>query len=144
MSSSHGIQINGLPLPQGLLDLIATGRWRCPDNQSKVNRVFPDRGELKLYSLDYMPFENKWWVDETDPMFIGASDNAQSPGDINPRQSVLIGDLGIGYDQPIALDYRVSLDEPHIVTLQWSAYGKENRWVEIAANIDQLAEILGL
>jgi hypothetical protein len=137
-------RINGLLLPQALLDLIAAGRWRSPDDQSKIDRVFPDRGELHLYSLDYMPFENMHWADQTEPMFIGVPDSANPPGDIDPRQSVLVGDLGIGYDQPIALDYRASSDTPRVLTLQWTAYGKENRWVEVAANIDQLAEMLGL
>ena len=136
--------INGLSLPKALLDLIEAGRWQCPSDLSRVDIVFPDREELMLYSLDYMPFENKNWVDETDPMFIGYADAAAPPGDIDPHQSVLVGDLGIGYDQPIALDYRASLVEPCVLTLRWSPNGDSNRWIEIAPSISAFAEMLGL
>ncbi len=121
--------INGLPLPRDLLGLIRAERWRCPSDLSGIDRLFPDRGEFKLYSLDYMPFENdQWvrlfedlrWLDRYAPMFLGSPDPVKAPGDIDPRLSVLIGDLGIGFDQPIALDYRPSMEDPPVVTLEWS------------------------
>ena len=144
MANSYNVYINRLPLPQGLLDLIDSGRWQSPADQSKVDLVFPDRGELKLYSLGYMPFENEHWINETNPVFFGVPDAANPPGDIDPHQFVLIGDLGIGYDQPIALDYRVSLHEPRVLTLKWSQNGRSNRWVEIAPDIRTFSEMLGL
>lgn len=97
-----------------------------------------------LYSLDYMPFENGHWINETNPMFIGSPDAANPPGDIDPHQSVLVGDLGLGYDQPIALDYRVSASEPHVLILKWSPDGLSNRWIEIAPNLQTFSEMLGL
>ena len=144
MTNSYNVYINKLPLPQGLLELIDSERWGSPADQSKVDIIFPERGELRLYSLGYMPFENEQWINETGPMFIGVPDDANPPGDIDPHQSVLIGDLGIGYDQPIALDYRVSLHEPRVLTLKWSQNGRSNRWVEIAPNIRTFGEMLGL
>jgi hypothetical protein len=63
-------------------------------------------------TLDYIPFENKYCVNQTDPSFLGVADDDRPPGDIDPKRSVLIGDLGPGSDQPIALDYRPSMDEP--------------------------------
>lgn len=144
MTNSYNVFINKLPLPQGLLDLIDAGRWRLPADQSKVDIAFPERGELRLFSLSYMPFENEHWINETNPVFRGVPDDANPPGDIDPQQSVLIGDLGLGYDQPIALDYRVSLQEPRVLTLKWSQTGRANRWVEIAPNIRAFGEMLGL
>jgi hypothetical protein len=144
MTNSYDVYINKLPLPQGLLDLIDSGRWQSPADQSKVDLVFPERGELRLYSLGYMPFENERWINETNPVFFGVPDDANPPGDIDPHQSVLIGDLGTGYDQPIALDYRLSLQEPRVLTLKWSQSGRSNRWVEIAPDIRTFGEMLGL
>ena len=144
MTDSSNIKVNGLPLPHDLLDLIDSGHWQCPKDQSKVDIIFPDRGELKLYSLDYMPFENKHWLNEINPMFIGKSDVANPPGDIDPKQSILIGDLGLGYDQPIALDLRVSYDDPRVLTLKWSQDGSSNRWIEIAKDIRTFSVIIGL
>jgi hypothetical protein len=137
------IKINDLPLPRELLELIDAGRWQCPQDQSKVNLVFPDRVELKLYSIEYMPIENKHWLNETKPMFVGVPDSEIPPGDIDPHLSILIGDLGLGSDQPIALDYRLSLDCPRVLTLQWSCDETPNRWVEIAPNVRVFSELLG-
>ena len=144
MDEPHDFFINGLPLPSDLLELINTGRWQCPRDQSKVDILFPDRGELELYSLEYMPLENKYWVNQTNPMFIGEPDAANPPGDIDPHQSILIGGLGIGYDQPIALDYRFPIGEPCVLTLKWSLNGRSNRWIKIAPNIRIFSEMLGL
>jgi hypothetical protein len=145
--------INGLPLPRDLLALIEAGRWRCPADLSRVDRLFPDRGELKLYTLDYMPFENhhwllhsedRHWLDRYGPMFLGSPDPVKAPGDIDPKLSVLIGDLGIGYDQPIALDYRTSREDPPVLTLEWSDSPRDNQWVKLAIDIREFAELVGL
>jgi hypothetical protein len=54
-----------------------------------------------------------------------------TPGDIEPSRAVLIADLGIGYDQPIALDYRASLTEPRILTLSWNRPAPPIPWDDI-------------
>jgi hypothetical protein len=147
------VSINGLPLPRDLLALIAAGRWRCPADLSGVDRLFPDRGEFILYPLDYMPFENhhwllhsgdRHWLDRYGPMFLGSPDPVKAPGDIDLKLSVLIGDLGVGSDRPIALDYRPSREDPPLLTLEWSDSGRANRWVEVASNIREFAELIGL
>lgn len=140
--------INGLPLPPDLLALVEAGRWTSSTSQATVDRLFPAepgaRLELKLYTLDYMPFENKYWWYEDDPEFLGAPDEDRAPGDIDPKRSVLVGDLGHGSDQPIALDYRLSRDEPRVLTLDWSQPERGLRWVVIAPNVRVFAELLGL
>jgi hypothetical protein len=97
-----------------------------------------------LYMLDTMQHENEIWLEEKAPMFIGAPDTTKTPGDIDPKLSVLIGDLGWGSDQPIALDYRLSMDHPRVLTLEWSDFARNNRWIEIAPNIQAFAKLLGL
>jgi hypothetical protein len=139
--------INGLPLPSSLIALVEAGRWKRAANPASVNRLFPAepgvRLELCLYTLDHMPFENKHWLNQKDPHFLGAPDPDRPPGDIDPKRSLLIGDLGAGSDQPIALDYRLSMDKPRVLTLDYSK-GPQARWVEIAPEIQTLAELMGL
>jgi hypothetical protein len=78
------------------------------------------------------------------PELMGIADDRNPPGDIDIRHAVLIADLGMGYDQPIALDYRTSKIEPSVITLEWSRYPGQNRWVRIADNVAQFGEGLGL
>jgi hypothetical protein len=51
---------------------------------------------------------------------------------IDPRRSVLIGDLGI--DMPLALDYQLSDDNPRVLYLPSYASG----WIEVAPDISTL------
>lgn len=136
--------INGLRLPESLLRLINAGRWRCPNDMSKINEVFPDHGDMSFYSFDRMPIENAFWLDKDSPVFLGTPDPTRPPGDLDPQRSVLIADMGIGTDQPIALDYRSDPADPPVVTLQWAERGRSNRWVTIAPNVEAFADLLGL
>jgi uncharacterized protein (TIGR02996 family) len=137
-------RVNGLPLPAELLALIEAGRWRCPADQSAIDRLFPERSELCLYSFELMQSETKGFPVAATPMWLGEPDPAHPPGDIDPRLAVLVADLGIGYDQPIALDYRTSLGQPQVLTLQWGSSAQNNRWVEVDPNIQAFAETIGL
>jgi hypothetical protein len=141
---STNVTINGLPLPSALVSLIKAGRWRAPADRSELDRLFPKRGDFLLYPPDYMPFENRHWIETTHRYFAGAPDPANPPGDIDPARAVLIADLGNGWDQPIALDYRASVDEPRVLLFCWRRNGNGNRWVEIAPNIESFAGLLGL
>jgi hypothetical protein len=136
--------VNGLPLPRELIALITAGWWRCPTHLAGVDRLFPDRGELCLYSVGLMQSESAGFPVVWSTMWLGEPDPEHPPGDIDPRRMVIIADLGIGYDQPIALDYRLSLESPRVLTLQWSARGHENRWIEIAPDFETFARLIGL
>src|SRR5579859_4504415 len=99
-----------MPLPHELLVLIGAGRWVAPADRSKLDRLFPANGGLCPYSVEQMVAETEalchpqWWP----PPLLGAPDPTDPPGDIDPRAAVLVADLGHGFDQPIALDYRAS------------------------------------
>ncbi len=97
-----------------------------------------------LYDLGMMLFENQHWLGEKSRMFLGTADAAKPPGDIDPTLSVLVGDLGNGSDQPIALDYRCSRESPRVLTLEWSASADNNRWIEIAPHIMAFVTLIGL
>jgi hypothetical protein len=123
--------VNGLPLPRELLALIEAGRWRCPDDQSRLDQLFPDRGEFCCYSFGEMESETKGVFRDCIPMWHGQPDPSNPPGDIDPKRTVLIADLGIGYDQPIAIDYRLSLEQPRVLTLHWNRLDPPLPWEEI-------------
>lgn len=134
--------INGLPLPPDLLAQIHAGRWKFPEDLTAVKYTFPawqvaltHTSGFMLYMLDTIERENMSWIEEKDPMFIGAPDTTKTPGDIDPNLSLLIGDLGWGSEQPIALDYPCSLKSTRVLTLEWSDDRQNNRWVEIVPNI---------
>ncbi|MDB5309346.1 MAG: hypothetical protein JWO38_3548 [Gemmataceae bacterium] len=111
--------IRGLPLPPELVALIEAGRWACPADPSGLDRLFPRRQEFCCYSYAGMASESGVFERHRTPMWHGTPDPANPPGDIDPSRAVLIADLGLGYDQPIALDYRTSLTEPVVLTLSW-------------------------
>jgi hypothetical protein len=113
------VVVNGLPLPHELLALIELGRWRCPADQAGLDRLFPERGEFCCYSVGGMEGETQVLYRNRTPMWRGTADPANPPGDIDPTLAVLIADLGLGYDQPIALDYRPSPTDPGVLTLSW-------------------------
>lgn len=142
--------VNGLPLPRELLALMDAGRWKTPADRSGVDRLFPENDGLCLYSLNQMESETKACnrADRQTPMCLGVPDADNPPGDIDPRLTVFVADLGWGFDQPIALDYRVSRDRPRVLTLQWweqwPEWGKRNRWVEVAPDIQAFADLIGL
>ncbi|HEY9607350.1 MAG TPA: hypothetical protein V6C85_37540 [Allocoleopsis sp.] len=142
--------VNGLLLPRELLALMDTGRWKTPADCSGVDRLFPENDGLCLYCPYLMESETKGFyrADKQIPMWLGAPDPDNPPGDIDPHLTVLVADLGWGFDQPIALDYRVSRDRPRVLTLQWSKQWSErgdgNRWVEIAPDIQTFADLVGL
>ncbi|HEY7315357.1 MAG TPA: TIGR02996 domain-containing protein [Gemmataceae bacterium] len=143
------VRVNGLPLPRLLVDLLADGRWASPDFAA-VLQLFPEEREFCPYALPVMQSETLGYQGQASRMWLGTADPRRPPGDLVPRLAVLIADFGIGADRPIALDYRVSLGQPRVVVLCWSAYdpaipwGDDNRWVEAAPSFQAFAELIGL
>jgi hypothetical protein len=113
------VYVNALPLPDELVALMEAGRWRSPADPAGLDRLFPERREFCCYSVAGMLGETQVIHRYDSPMWRGTPDPDNPPGDIDPKLAVLIADLGIGYDQPIALDYRPSLEGPRVLTLRW-------------------------
>ena len=143
------VRVNGLPLPRLLVDHLADGRWMSPDFAA-VLQLFPEEREFCPYALPVMQSETLAYQRRASRMWLGTADPRRPPGDLVPRLAVLIADFGIGADRPIALDYRVSLGQPRVVVLCWSAYdpaipwGDGNRWVEVSPSFQDFAELIGL
>lgn len=145
MKSNLNELVNGLPLPSALIEAIQSGRWVTP-SLLKLEAVFPlavDDAEPVLhpafFDLDGIQRENDGWSEETLPSYLGDKDDKVQPGDIDPSQSVVIADLGP--DRLIALDYRVSEENPRVVYLTGN---QRPRWVEAAPDVESLLCLLGL
>ena len=136
--------VNGLPLPDDLLTLMEAGQWKPPLDHCGVDRLFPENGGLYPYSVALMESETRTLFAYRVPAWHGAPDPDNPPGDIDPLLAVFVADLGNGFDQPIALDYRVSRDRPRVITLRWGERGEQNRWVLVAPDIRTFAESVGL
>src|SRR6185437_15542285 len=95
----------------------------------------------KLYSVRGMISETEAWAYEPEDQLAyygGPGADAGGYLILDPKQSVLIGDLG--QDMPIALDFALSPDRPRVLYLPSSAPG----WIEVAADVPTFMELLGL
>lgn len=136
------VTVNELLLPTLLVDLISTGRWVAPEDERAFDSVFAEYAGVTFYSIDQMKRETEWshsFACEGSYMR-GVVDRHQPPGDIDPSQAVLIGDAGIGFDSPLALDYRVSRGEPCVIAFHWY----EKRWRRVALSFPLFAEAFQL
>jgi hypothetical protein len=112
--------------------MIESGRWVLPNDRDLWIEIF---GEARpghgccLLTIDAMrresPPENGMWMDDRAYLYLGEPDDANPPGDADPNQLVIIGDLGP--DQPIGLDYRTS-PEPRVIYLGASS----TKWRTVA------------
>jgi len=139
-------RINSLDLPALLLELIESNRWCPPDAQSVFDQLFDKHSGVTFYSTAQMEKETSWWLSlsKEGSCLKGLADSTQPPGDIEPSQIVLIGDVGMGFDAPFALDYRTSTVDPRIIHYRWREQGSHNRWLEIAPNFSSFISILNL
>lgn len=63
--------------------------------------------------------------------------------DVDPAECVVIGDFGIGTDNPIVLDF--AHDPPMVRTMDFGRQGESGPvWITIATSFDDFVELLGL
>jgi hypothetical protein len=107
MNTSSEVAVNGLALPVELVGALSDGRWVKLGLSSSLADVFGSEPvRPRFHSLKDMVAINGHWKNETDPMYLGQPDPSRSPGDIDPKKSLIVAELGP--DQLIALDYRVA------------------------------------
>jgi hypothetical protein len=143
-ANASRVGINGLPIPEFMLQLIAASRWVTKRVPGFPHPEFLSEQKLCLYGLHQMASENLYWPYETDPRFVGVDDRSYDPATINPSLSVLIGDFGLGSDQSIALDYRKSIADPPVVAMRWRVPVAANCWIEIAKSVRDFAAMVDL
>jgi len=143
--------INGLALPEIVLRLMSGGRWQMPTEPDLLGSLFeqhgdPGYGGPKHYSLPEMQSETRNWIDLSKPgsILLGTPDPQNSPGDIDPTKTVLIGDIGMGFDSPIALDYRSAFHDLPVLRFTWSSDCRRPRWIQMAQTIELFVKYLEL
>jgi len=144
MANSYNVYINRLPLPQGLLDLIDSGRWQSPADQSKVDLVFSwSRWTKTIFAWLYAI--RKWTLDQRNQSGVFWCAGCRK-STWWYRSASICPDWRSGHRVWSAhrTGLRVSLHEPRVLTLKWSQNGRSNRWVEIAPDVRTFSEMLGL
>ncbi len=121
------ISVNGLPLPQLLVDLLATGGWRHPGDEA-VRRVIPFLSDaVDFLSIQQMEIESRGHLADnpsTAELFHdvrGARPFAANelPWRDVTRSVMIAVNREPGADVAIALDYRTSLDTPRVIASNW-------------------------
>ncbi|MEW9531128.1 hypothetical protein [Microbispora sp. NPDC049125] len=129
--------MGGLHLPEELLETIADGRWKPPQNTDILRRIFGDEPDgPQFYDFATMVAQNRFFHSKS-----AAELEEDVPGSnqglgIDPALAVLIGSLGT--DMPIALDYRTGRSTPRIIYLM------PDGWREVAPDFATLARQLDL
>ena len=144
--------VNQLDLPEIVHELVESKCWKMPNNPAVLGEVFEafaapcHSSGPTLYLPKQMQSETTHWLGlaKVGSVLRGTPDPDNLPGDIDPSQTVLIGDVGIGWDAPFALDYRTSKKHPRVIHFVWNAGPKRDRWVEIAPTIESFVELLRL
>jgi hypothetical protein len=79
-----------------------------------------------------------WWESppEDHAYYGAAGEMASGYHTIDPRCSLLIGDLG--FDMPLALDYGVLPDGPRVMYLPSNALG----WIEVASDVSAFLSMI--
>jgi hypothetical protein len=131
------VSVGGLDLPGALLEAIDGGRWNPPEDADRMRDVFRDEPDWpKFYDVPSMVRQNQFFqnasVAELERDVPGSSGGLG----VDPALTVLIGDLGA--DTAIALDYRLSRDNPRVI------YLAEDGWREVAPDFETLCQRLGL
>lgn len=138
--------VNSLPLPALLLELIESNRWRAPNDHRVFNQLFTEHSDVTFFSPSQMEKETSWWLLlSVDGSYLrGYPDSNYAPGDIERSLTVLIGDVGLGYDAPFALDYRTSNLNPRVIHYRWHEQTERSRWLEIAPDFQSFVHLLNL
>jgi hypothetical protein len=137
MNVSDEVEVNGLLLPSELTRAVSDGRWSRLSLSPWLGDVFGSKPvRPRFHSLKGIVAINGYWKDETDTAYLGQADPYQYPGDIDPKRSLIVAELGP--DQLIALDYR-SVTGPSVV---FASDNIRSPWRLVSGSIEELLENL--
>lgn len=129
-------EVAGFVLPPELVRVAEQSQWSDYTEGIRldplvVDHVFGERPDStwRFYSIDEVEVETLLWQQESDPAWFG-----ESPDDLEPASSLLIGELG--YDRPFALDYRPAVPAVRLLCF-------DGRWRLVAASASELLQRLG-
>ena len=127
------VEVNGLVLPAELRRALSDGRWSRLSSSPSLSDVFGSEAvRPRFYSLQSMVAINRHWKDETDEAYSGQANSCQHPGNIDPRRSLIVAELGP--DQLIALDYR----DPTGPDVVFASDDVWSPWRRVAGSIEEL------
>ena len=89
------IAIKGLPLPVAVTAAMEAGTWRAPEDNHLWYALVPpaEVGWPELYEIEEMQEVNAQWANESNPIYLGVADGKRQAGSMDPRLSLLIGEL---------------------------------------------------
>jgi hypothetical protein len=127
--------VSGFVLPEEWSSVVDLPRWTAYQQNDRVDPAIveaifgetPDRS-WRFYAFDEILGMTEEWRLERDPSWFGSE-----PDSIDSLRSVLIGELG--YDRPIALDYRRRVPGVRFMTA-------DGRWAVVASSLRELFEKL--
>ena len=158
------MNINGLPLPRLLIELIASNRWKVPADanaqrwQQFLNHWVGFDGpypQVRFFQPTEMADKTAMLSQESyyvklDPRVSGTVSRLRPEAilAVDPVKSIVIADLLFRPMQPehlttpVVLDYRQSCNDPCVIYFPDDPF--ESYWCEIAPNFNALAQGLGI
>ena len=128
-------------LPSLLREMLANGAWATTGNEvddriplrvarrwdSAASGIHLTRPSLLVEDIRHVPELGELW----------------NVTDVDPEECVVIGDFGIGSDNPIVLDFAYA--PPTVRTQDFGRRGELGPvWITIATSFDDFVELLGL
>jgi hypothetical protein len=150
--------IDGLTIPQRILDLVEAGKWprtvseankqnlKSLVSSQRIKQFAPEEDQIFLYP----PSSFRTVAREVSVGNAGFWSKFGALHEISPQRALIIGDFGLGSDTAIVLDYRESNGQPSVLRLKWGNYdgqafdGSRNHWVQCAKSVEEFIDILDL
>jgi hypothetical protein len=148
------MQVNGLQLPDYLVELLSAGRWKRPADVSRLAEMtgVERPQDFTFFGLEGMASETralvKLYEEGRVGDYYGLTSSArpdhfrQHPHFLDVTRAVVLA--GNWDEETICLDYRASLEEPVIVLSVYQHQGTDVTWEIIAPNFISFATHLGL
>lgn len=139
-----------LPLPERLVALIEAKRWPlnheadarmqnrepipCPPQWDSSEGLAVHLLAPPFRTIAERPGEHDFWTTWC------------APSEISFELAIPIGDLGLGSDAPIILDYQLDRSSPRVRLLKWGNGndGSNNHWIDVGHSFDDFCEVLKL
>jgi hypothetical protein len=146
------MNVNGLPLPKLLLELLEQGRWKRPSDTTALSQL---TGSEHAEDFDFLDVDGM--RQETDPehlindeesAYIYGLASSKRKGTPITDSTILDVDNSVlivinWEEEAICLDYRTSYDDPRVVISLWES-NQPARWKVIAPDFSSFVSQLGL
>ena len=151
-SLTNRVEVDGLPLPEYLVQLVKEDRWRVPADTTTLKQLaeFTGNSDICFISVEYMVRLNQRTDLLRDPKLAkiyGLASAAQmgqevtQPGVLDADKAIMIA---LNWDEEaICLDYRLNLGKPCVMSGP-IVESKNNVWKKIAEDFKSFPDHIGL